>query len=222
MAVKVRTLTGEAAQELTRLAPARTAPHRLVPRAQLIWAGAQGWKAPALAPHVGLSALRGRAWIQRLNRLGLAGLADAARPGRPRRHDETARGTVMALARTTPRRLGSPCELWTLARLPRAIQERVGRQVAQGTIWKWLQAEGLVWKRQLHSALGTGAADLSRSAVGVDHRQPEYPSLAGDANGVDRLARGAVAVHSDAGLRAEPDRTLVAAAAPSGSSGASG
>ena len=148
MAVKVRTLTGEAAQELTRLAPARTAPHRLVPRAQLIWAGAQGWKAPALAPHVGLPALRGRAWIQRLNRLGLAGLADAARPGRPRRHDETARGTVMALARTTPRRLGSPCELWTLARLPRAIQERVGRQVAQGTIWKWLQAEGLVWKRQ--------------------------------------------------------------------------
>ena len=39
-------------------------------------------------------------------------------------------------------------ELWTLARLPRAIHERVRLQVAQGTIWKWLQAEGLVWKRQ--------------------------------------------------------------------------
>jgi transposase len=67
---------------------------------------------------------------------------------RPGRHDETARGTVITLARTKPRSLGYPFELWTLARLQRAIQERVGLQVAQGTIWKWLQAEGLVWKRQ--------------------------------------------------------------------------
>lgn len=138
MAVKVRTLTGEEAQELTRLAHVRTAPRRRVQRAQLIWASAHGLKAPAIAQHVGLSALRVRAWIQRFNRQGLAGLADAARPGRPCRHDETARGTVMGLARTKPRRLGSPFELWTLARLQRAIQERAGLQVAQGTIWKWL------------------------------------------------------------------------------------
>ena len=85
MAVKVRTLTGEEAQELTRLAHARTVPHRLVQRAQIIWASAQGRKAPAIARHIGLSALRVRAWIQRFNRHGLAGLADAARPGRPRR-----------------------------------------------------------------------------------------------------------------------------------------
>ena len=52
MAVKVRTLTGEEAQELTRLAHARTVPHRLVQRAQIIWASAQGRKAPAIARHV--------------------------------------------------------------------------------------------------------------------------------------------------------------------------
>jgi len=148
MAVKVRTWTGEEAEELPRLAHARTAPHRLVQRAQIIWARAQGWKAPAIARQVGLSALRVRAWSQRFNRLGLAGLAAAARPGRPRRQDETARGTVIARARPQPRSLGSPFELWTLARLQRAIQERVGLQVAQGTIGKWLQAEGLLWKRQ--------------------------------------------------------------------------
>jgi transposase len=45
-------------------------------------------------------ALRVWAWIQRFNRDGLAGLRDAPRAGRPCRHDETARGMVMALART--------------------------------------------------------------------------------------------------------------------------
>jgi transposase len=141
-------LTLEEAPARNPLAHARKAPHRLVQRAQIIWASAPGRNAPAIAPQVGRSALRVRAWSPRFNRQGLAGLADAARPGRPRRHDETARSTVMALARTTPRRLGSPFELWPLARLQRAIQARGGRQVAQGTIWKWLQAEGVVWKRQ--------------------------------------------------------------------------
>jgi hypothetical protein len=60
----------------------------------------------------------------------------------------SARGAVIALARTNPRGLGYPVELWPLARGQRAIHERMRRQVAQGTIWKWLQAEGLAWKRQ--------------------------------------------------------------------------
>jgi transposase len=148
MAVKVRTLTMEEVQELNQLAHARKAPHRLVQRAQIIWASAQGLQASAIAQCVGLSALRVRAWIQRVNRHGLAGLADAARPGRPRRHDETARGTVIALARTKPQHLGYPFALWTLARLQRALQERHGLHVTPATIWKWLQAEGLVWTRQ--------------------------------------------------------------------------
>jgi transposase len=148
MAVKVRPLTMEEVQALKPLAYARKAPHRLVQRAQIIWASAQGLQAPAIAQHVGLSAVRVRAWLQRFNRHGLAGLADAARPGRPRRHDETARGTVIALARTKPQRLGYPFALWTLARLQQALQERHGLQVTPATIWKWLQAEGLHWKRQ--------------------------------------------------------------------------
>jgi transposase len=148
MAVKVHTLTGEEAQELTRLAHARTAPHRLVQRAQIIWARAHGETVPAIARQVGLSAFRVRAWLHRFNRQGLAGLADAPRSGRPRQHDDTARGTVIALARTKPRSLGCSFALWTLARLQQALQERHGLHVTPATIWKWLQAEGLVWKRQ--------------------------------------------------------------------------
>ena len=148
MALRVRALTTEEVAELKRLAGSRTAPHRIVQRAQIIWASAQGETAPVIAPRLGLSALRVRSWIHRFNRDGLVGLADARRGGRPRRHDETTRGTVLALARTKPRSLGLPFALWTLARLQQALNERHGLRVTPATIWKWLQAEGLVWKRQ--------------------------------------------------------------------------
>jgi transposase len=148
MALKVRPLTEQEAAALERLARSRTAPHRVVQRAQIVWASAQGAMVPAIARQVGLSAFRVRAWLRRFNRHGLAGLADAPRSGRPRRHDETARGTVIALARTKPQSLGLPFALWTLARLQQALQERHGLCVTPATIWKWLQAEGLAWKRQ--------------------------------------------------------------------------
>jgi transposase len=148
MALKVRMLTTEEAQELKRVAGSRTAPHRVVQRAQTVWASAHGEAVPVIARQVGLSAFRVRAWIHRFNRHGLAGLADAPRSGRPRQHDETARGIVVALARTKPQRLGLPFALWTLARLQQALQERHGLWVTPATIWKWLRAEGLVWKRQ--------------------------------------------------------------------------
>jgi putative transposase len=148
MALKVRTLTAEEANELKRLAGSRTAPHRVVQRAQIVWASAQGETVPVIARQVGLSAFRVRAWLHRFNRHGLAGLADAPRAGRPRRHDETIRGQVIALARTKPHSLGYPFALWTLARLQQVLQERHGLGVTPATIWKWLQAEGLVWKRQ--------------------------------------------------------------------------
>ena len=148
MALKVRPLTEQDAGALERLAHSRTAPHRVVQRAQIIWASAQGEMVPAIARQVGLSAFRVRAWIHRFHRHGLGGLADRPRSGRPRQHDETVRGPVIALARTKPRRLGLPFALWTLARLQQALRERHGQHVTPATIWKWLQAEGLVWKRQ--------------------------------------------------------------------------
>jgi transposase len=148
MALKVRPLTAQEADAVKRFASSRTAPHRVVQRAQIIWASVQGESVPDIAHHVGLSAFRVRAWLHRFNRHGLAGLVDAPRSGRPRQHDETARGTVIALARTKPRRLGYPFALWPLARLQQALQEHHGLHVTPATIWKWLQAEGLVWKRQ--------------------------------------------------------------------------
>ena len=148
MALTVRALTAEEARAVKKFASSRTAPHRVVQRARLVWARAHGEPGPAMARRVGLSAFRVRAGIGRFNRDGLAGLADAPRAGRPRRHNESVRGTVMALARAKPRSPGLPFALWTLARLQQAPQERHGLHVTPATMWKWLQAEGLVWKRQ--------------------------------------------------------------------------
>jgi transposase len=121
MALKVRPLTAEEARELQRVVASRTSPHRVVQRTQIIWASAHGEAVPEITRQVGLSAFRVRAWIHRFNRHGLAGLADAPRAGRSRQHDETTRGTVVALPRTRPRNLGLPFALWTLARLQEAL-----------------------------------------------------------------------------------------------------
>jgi hypothetical protein len=62
VALKVRPLTDQEAHELDCLAHSRTVPHRMVQRTQLLWAGAQGVKVPAIAQQVGLSALRVRTY----------------------------------------------------------------------------------------------------------------------------------------------------------------
>ena len=49
MALQVRTLTAEEANSLKRVAGARTAPHRVVQRAQIIWASAHGEAVPLIA-----------------------------------------------------------------------------------------------------------------------------------------------------------------------------
>jgi hypothetical protein len=61
MALQVRPLAAEEAQELKRVAGSRTAPHRVEQRAQIIWPSAHGETVPVIARQVGLSAFRVRA-----------------------------------------------------------------------------------------------------------------------------------------------------------------
>ena len=61
MALTVRPLTEQEATALAHLAHSRTAPHRVVQRAQIVWASGQGETVPASARRVGLSAFRVRA-----------------------------------------------------------------------------------------------------------------------------------------------------------------
>jgi len=149
--IKLRTLTTEEATEIKRLAASRKEPIRLVQRARLIaymhadpelhatQAGFKaGFKSSAMGPE----------WVKRFNEKGLPGLEDQPRPGRQPTHKPEVRRALIALAIQKPRTLGYPHELWTLERLQRAFEERQGVHLSDSTIWEWLAAEGLEWKRQ--------------------------------------------------------------------------
>lgn len=58
------------------------------------------------------------------------------------------RSALIALATQRPSSLGYPFHVWTLERLQRAFEERHHTHLSDSTIWEWLDAEGLVWKRQ--------------------------------------------------------------------------
>lgn len=149
--IELRELSQEERQEIERLAGSRTESARIVQRARLIQAIADN-------PEVGagqagrLAGYRqdfsGTYWVRRFNQYGVAGLQDRARPGRPPTHDEAVRSAVIALAVQKPDTLGYPFKLWTLERLQQALEEREGIHLSDSTIWGWLAAEGLQWKRQ--------------------------------------------------------------------------
>lgn len=149
--VKLRTLTAEEVTEVKRLTSSRKEPIRLVQRARII---AFMLKDSSLyASDGGLragysSVVTGPVWVQRFNEKGLAGLEDQPRLGHKPTYGQEVHSQLVSLATQKPRGLGYPFELWTLKRLQTAFQERHGIHLCDSTIWEWLDAEGLEWKRQ--------------------------------------------------------------------------
>jgi transposase len=94
------------------------------------------------------SSAMGAEWVRRFNQAGLKGLEDRPRPGRQPTHKPEVRSALIALATQKPSSLGYPFQLWTLERLQRAFEERHHTHLPDSTIWEWLDAEGLAWKRQ--------------------------------------------------------------------------
>jgi transposase len=149
--IRLRTLSAEEEQEVRRLARARKEGVELVRRARLIEYVLEHPEVPAsrAGMRVGFgSNASGPQWVKRFNEEGVSGLRNRPKSGRPRRHSEARRSQVVDMALQKPETLGYPFKLWTLARLQVALWERCNFKVARGTIWKWLDAEGLKWKRQ--------------------------------------------------------------------------
>jgi len=147
----LRTLTSEEISAVKRLAASRKESIRLVQRARVI---ALMLEDPTLyASEAALkagfrSATVGALWVKRFNEQGLAGLQDKPRPGRQPVHTRETRSALVSLATQKPATLGYPFQLWTLERLQGAFEERHGTHLSDSTIWEWLAAEGLEWKRQ--------------------------------------------------------------------------
>jgi transposase len=149
--IRLRALTTEEQAEITRLVNARKESLRLVQRASIIKAMAAdleltasdagllaGFKSNAIGP----------IWVKRFNEEGLAGLEDKPRPGRKPVHSQEVRSALIGLALQKPQSLGYSFALWTLERLQCAFEERYDTHLSDSTIWTWMEAEGLKWKRQ--------------------------------------------------------------------------
>jgi transposase len=150
-AVQLRTLTTEEVAEIKRIAASRTEAIRLVQRARVIAAMLED--ADLHATEAGLKAgfhstAMGVEWVRRFNENGLKGLEDLPRPGRKPDHKPEVHSALVSLALQKPDTLGYPFKLWTLERLQTAFRERNQTHLSDSTIWEWLAAEGLEWKRQ--------------------------------------------------------------------------
>lgn len=149
--IKLRALSADEEREVRRLANARKESVEIVRRARLI---AYLLDHPDVPPsyagmEVGFgSNASGAQWVKRFNEEGIPGLQNRPKPGRLPIHTEEERSQVIHLALQKPESLGYSFGLWTLSRLQRAMLERYNVYVARSTLWKWLEAEGLEWKRQ--------------------------------------------------------------------------
>ena len=149
--VRLRTVGGDEAKAVRRLAGSRTEPAAVVQRARIIRALLDDTtlSAGAAARRVGFTREDvGPVWVRRFNAAGVDGLRDAPRAGRPPTHTPEVRSQLIALAVQKPRTLGHTFALWTLERLQRAFEAAHHVHLSDSTIWTWLKEEGLVWKRQ--------------------------------------------------------------------------
>jgi transposase len=110
-------MTPEERGALERLAGSRTEPARLVERARILLAAAQGQRPATIAAREGVSREMVYNRMHRFNDRGLAGLGDLPRSGRPHTYTAAQRAEVIAAALTDPQRLGLPFGCWTLDRL---------------------------------------------------------------------------------------------------------
>jgi transposase len=148
MRVRVRVLTEEEQETVGRLARSRTAPARLVERAQMIALASHGRRVSAIAAELGVGAETVRTWLKRFNGAGVDGLQDAPRSGRPATYTPEQVGEVIATALTNPQELELPFGCWTLDRLEAFLNEERQLPIKRSRIDELLIAEGLRWRAQ--------------------------------------------------------------------------
>jgi transposase len=115
--------------ELERLVRSRTAERRVVERARIVLAAAEGRPAARIATEIGCSERTVWKWRRRFEQDGLVGLRDEPRPGRPLVHGAQVRAKLIALACTRPATTpeGLRRDRWT----HRELAEQVGMSESQ-------------------------------------------------------------------------------------------
>jgi transposase len=144
-----------------------TAQARMVLRAKIVLAAADGGSNTGIARELGVCPDTVRKWRARYLRAGLAGLADARRPGRPPRFTPVQRAQVTALACELPATRGVPLSRWSSVDLAaQAVQAGVVAGIAPATVRRWLAADAIKpWQHR--SWIAPRAPDFASKAAVV-------------------------------------------------------
>ncbi len=123
MVSKRITIGAEDRAELERIVRSRRAERRMVERAQVVLAAAEGVPAREIAERVGCSIKLAGRWRARYEREGMDGLRDLPRSGRPLTHGPEQRALLIAKACTRPldAESGQRRERWTHRQLGQAV-----------------------------------------------------------------------------------------------------
>ena len=125
-------ITEQERQQLAALIRARTTEQRLVVRARIILALAQGSNAPQVARELGTTRtsvrLWRRCWLERTGRSVVERLRDAERSGAPTTFTPEQWCQIMAIACEAPETSGRPITHWTAREL---AQEAIARGVVE-------------------------------------------------------------------------------------------
>jgi transposase len=144
-------------RRVRKLAGSRHAPGDWIQRARMVALSWEGLRVPAIASELRCHPQTVRERLVRFNAEGLDGLGDRPGAGRKPRLTEAERGTIIALARSTPP--GRPViqgdrllaeELdgdahWTLDALTEAVRA-AGVRVARSQVRRILLKEGVRWR----------------------------------------------------------------------------
>ena len=124
MILRLRPLTEEENQAITRLSRATSEEARLVQRAQILCHAREGLNGVQIARLLHINRHAVSKWIKRFNAMGLEGLLDAARTGAPVQYQGDVRAQVIATALSSPKTLGLPFGCWTTQRLCTYLHEQ--------------------------------------------------------------------------------------------------
>jgi transposase len=132
-AVPVR-MTVKRYRKLRQIIAAGTSPQRLVLRARIVLAAAEGKRNAAIARDLGCSAGTVRTWRGRFAADGIPGLFDQPRCGRPETHGPSARLAIVATVTLVPPDGESA---WSQAMVARHLRER-GLPLSRATVGRVL------------------------------------------------------------------------------------
>ena len=146
---------------------AGTGEQRMVERARIILAAAEGVGTNAIARELGTRAARVSKWRTRFARDRLVGLADAPRPGARPRYDATTERRILAALDTPP---PAGHATWTGTLLAAALGD-----VSADQVWRTLRRHGISLRRRRSWCLSTDPEFAAKAAdvIGLYLDPPE-------------------------------------------------